>query len=308
MTLKQLRAFLALAQTLSFAQAGERLHVSQPALSLTIKGLEDSLGGRLLSRTTRSVALTPEGEALLPLARRLLAEWDNAEEELRQRFTLQLGRVGVAAMPAFAANRLPPLLKLFRQRHPKISVTVHDVINEQVIEMVRDRHVELGIGFEPQPSTAVAFEALYLDRFVAVLPAHSPLAQQTQVSWAELLQQDFITLQRPSAVRLLLEEDLAAYGEQLTVTFESHQLATVGRMVACGLGVSAVPSLCIKQMREAGAHCVTLIQPVIERQIGLLTRADHELSIAAHALRTILLSSDDVGLSTLVESLSTQSL
>ena len=66
MTVKQLRAFLAVAQSLSFAQAGERLHLSQPALSLAIKSLEESLGGPLLERTTRSVSLTPEGETLLP--------------------------------------------------------------------------------------------------------------------------------------------------------------------------------------------------------------------------------------------------
>ena len=75
MNVKQLRAFVAVAKYQSFAQAGEHLHVSQPALSLTIKALEENLGGALLSRTTRSVSLTAEGEVLLPLARRLLADW-----------------------------------------------------------------------------------------------------------------------------------------------------------------------------------------------------------------------------------------
>ncbi|MFB8830401.1 LysR family transcriptional regulator [Azotobacter sp. CWF10] len=292
MTLKQLRAFLAVAQTLSFAQAGERLHLSQPALSLTIKSLEESLGGRLLSRTTRSVTLTPEGESLVPLARQLLADWDNAEEMLRQRFTLQLGKVAVAAMPSFAGNLLPAALKVFRSRYPQVNVAVHDVIHEQVIEMVRNRRVELGIGFEPEASSHLAFDALYTDRFVAVLPPDSPLAGRPRLSWAELLGEDFIALQRPSAVRLLLEEHLAAHGE-LPVAFESHQLATVGRMVASGLGVSAVPSLCIRQMQELGARCVALHEPVVERRIGLLTQADHELSTAAQALREVLLETID---------------
>lgn len=293
MTLKQLRAFLAVAQSLSFAQAGERLHLSQPALSLTIKGLEESLGGRLLSRTTRSVSLTPEGESLLPLARQLLADWDNAEEMLRQRFTLQLGRVAVAAMPSFAGNLLPAALKVFRGRYPQVNVAVHDVINEQVIEMLRNRRVELGIGFEPEAPDGLAFDALYTDRFVAVLPPDSPLAGRQRLSWAELLGEDFIALQRPSAVRLLLEEHLAVHGETLPVAFESHQLATVGRMVASGLGVSAVPALCIGQMQELGARCVALHEPVIERRIGLLTQADHELSTAAQALREVLLEAID---------------
>ena len=288
MTVKQIRAFLAVAQSLSFAVACERLHLSQSALSLTIKALEESLGGRLFSRTTRNVALTPEGESLLPLARRLVADWDNAEDEMRQRFTLQRGRVTLAAMPSFAGNLLPPILKTFRARYPKVNVTVNDVINEQVLEMVRDRQVELGVAFEPMQSASLQFTPLYIDRFVAVVPSDSPLAGLAEIDWNTLLQQPFITLQRPSTVRVMLEEHLLARDTKLPVEFESHQLATVGRMVASGLGGSAVPALCAEQMRELGAHCITLSDPVIERAIGILTKPGHELSAAAQALFDIL--------------------
>ncbi len=287
MTVKQIRAFLAVAQSLSFAVACERLHLSQSALSLTIKALEESLGGRLFSRTTRNVALTPEGESLLPLARRLIADWDNAEDEMRQRFTLQRGRVTLAAMPSFAGNLLPPILKTFRARYPKVNVTVHDVINEQVLEMVRDGQVELGVAFEPMQSSSLQFTALYLDRFVAIVPSDSPLAGLAEIDWQTLLEQPFITLQRPSTVRVMLEDHLQARQTRLPVAFESHQLATVGRMVASGLGVSAVPALCAGQMRELGAQCIPLSESV-ERAIGVLTKPGHELSAAAQALFEIL--------------------
>ena len=287
MTVKQLRAFLAVARTLSFTQACEHLHLSQPALSLAIKGLEESLGGRLLTRSTRSVRLTPEGESLVPLAKQLLAEWDNTEELMRQRFTLQMGRLGVAAMPSFAGNLLPPALMAFRSRYPRINVTVHDVINEQVIEMVRNRQVELGIAFEPEASGSLAFTPLFRDRFVAVVPPESLLAGHPRLSWATLLTRDFIALQRPSMVRRLLEQQLSAEGMRLPTAFESHQLATVGRMVASGLGVSAVPSLCRRQMEELGARCLPLEEPVIERAVGILVQG--ELSTAALALREVIL-------------------
>lgn len=293
MTVKQLRAFLAVAQSLSFAQACERLHLSQPALSLAIKNLEESLGGQLLVRTTRSVALTPEGETLLPIARRLLADWDNAEELLRQHFTLQLGKVSIAAMPSFAGNLLPVALKAFRDQHPKVNVAVHDVINEQVLEMVRNHRVELGIAFEPESLDGLDFTPFYSDRFVAVVPADCALAQRAEVSWAELLQGNFIALQRPSAVRLLLEESIAAQHGKLPVAFESHQLVTIGRMVAQGLGVSVVPSLCIQQMQELGGRCVALHSPQVERRVGLLRLAGHQLSTAAQALCDVLLHVHD---------------
>src|SRR5688572_9957552 len=146
MTPRQLKAFTVVAQTLSFARACEQLHLSQPALSLAIKGLEEALGGRLLTRTTRQVRLTPEGAALLPQALQLLAEWDNVREHLRQRFTLQRGHVTIAAMPSFAVNILPGMLLRYRERYPNVEVTVHDVVHEHVVEMVEAGRVELGFG------------------------------------------------------------------------------------------------------------------------------------------------------------------
>ena len=284
MSVKQLRAFLAVAHTLNFAHASERLNLSQPALSLTIKGLEEVLGGPLLQRSTRKVTLTQEGEIFLPMARQLLADWDNAEEALRQSFTLQRGKISIAAMPSFAANVLPEVLKAFRDRYAAINVTVHDVINEQVIEMVREGRVEMGIAFEPAPTNNLLFTPLAVDRFVAIVPKESPLASKSHLSWRELLTLDFITLQRPSAVRLMLEEELARSGRKLDVALESHQLVTVGRMVASGLGGSAVPALCRSQMAALGAVCLPLDNPPIEKCIGVIHAGHMQLSKAAQAL------------------------
>ncbi|PYB03700.1 LysR family transcriptional regulator, partial [Pseudomonas aeruginosa] len=218
---------------------------------------------------------------------------DNTEELLRQHFTLQLGKVSIAAMPSFAGNLLPLVLKTFRERHPRVNVAVHDVINEQVLEMVRNRRVELGIAFEPESLENLEFTPFYSDRFVAVVPAGSPLSGQERISWRDLLGEPFITLQRPSAVRLLLEESVAAEHGRLPVAFESHQLVTVGRMVAQGLGVSAVPTLCIQQMQELGARCLPLYAPQVQRRVGLLRLSEHKLSTAAQALSDVLLHGTD---------------
>ena len=254
MSIKQLRAFLAVAHTLNFAHASERLNMSQPALSLAIKGLEDSLGGALLLRTTRKVTLTQEGETLLNMGRQLLADWENTEEAMRQRFTLQRGKISIAAMPSFAANVLPSVLKTFRDSYSGINVTVHDVINEQVIEMVSEGRVEMGIAFEPDSSGHLHFTPLGVDRFIAIVPPTCKLA------------------------------GLVQSGHTLEVALESHQLVTVGRLVASGLGGSAVPALCRTQMTELGATCIDLDTPVIQRRIGVLRSAHHKLSTASEVL------------------------
>lgn len=293
MTPRQLKAFTAVAQTLSFARACERLHMSQPALSLAIRSLEQTLGGRLLTRTTRQVRLTPEGAALLPQALQLLADWDNVRERLKQRFTLQTGHVTIAAMPSFAGNVLPRILREYRDRHPNVEVAVHDVLQEQVVEMVEYGRVELGFGFEPEGETVLAFEPLFVDRFVAIVPRDSALSTANSVSWAQLLNHSFIALQRPSSTRRLLEDSLAEKGMELPVALECHQLATVIQVVAAGLGVSVVPSLCREQVDALGARCLELSRPTIRKPVGLITRMDQQLSTAASAIHAFARASLD---------------
>src|SRR3569833_197632 len=287
MTPRQLRAFAAIAETLSFARAGERLHLSAPALSLAIRHLERSLGGRLFVRPTRSVRLTPEGVALLPHAQRLLADWETVRERLKQQFTLQRGHVTIAAMPSFAGNVLPRVLNLFRDRFPGVEVSVHDVIQEQVLEMVQSGRVEIGFGFEPEGVSNLAFESLLVDQYIAIVSADSGLGQSRSVTWSQLLNQKFIALQRPSSTRRLMERSLAQSGLNLRIALECHQLTTIGQFVAAGLGVSVVPSICEQQMLKLGAICLPVKRPRIRVPIGLITRTDQQLSTAVHADRSV---------------------
>ncbi|GED42993.1 LysR substrate-binding domain-containing protein [Cobetia marina] len=286
MTLKQLKAFVAVARTLSFVEAGTLVHLSQPALSLAVKNLEESLGGRLFQRSTRQVSLTPEGRAFFPLARRILSDWEHAEDEMRQRFSLGRGRVALAAMPTFAGNLLPGVLADFRRQFPEITIEVNDVIAEEVVERVTDGRVELGICFDPGVREDLVFESLFEDRYIAIIPEGHALLQGAPetIHWDQLLEEDFITLQRPSGVRHMLERRLAEAGLKLTVAFETHQLVTCGRMVAEGLGVSAVPAMSADQMSALGCRCLGLEGPVIEQRVGVIRRGRHELSVAVQAM------------------------
>ncbi len=283
-TIKQLKAFVAVAQTHSFAEACGRVHLSQPALSIAIKNLEEAVGGRLLARSTRTLALSPEGEEFLPVAQRLLADWDTALDDLHNIFALRRGRLSVAAMPSFASTELPRLFLPFRERYPHINITVHDVIAEDVVEMVRTGRVELGISFDPGSSEDLDFQPLFSDKFVAALPPGHSLLHKQQLRWEQLSGLPFIALQRPSSIRQLQDKALETQGITLSVEFETNQLATIGRMVATGLGVSAVPALCVSQMAELGVACRTLIAPTVSRRVGIVRRRRYPLSQAAEAM------------------------
>ncbi len=283
-TVKQLRAFIAVAKTRSFTEACEQVHLSQPALSIAIKNLEDALGGKLLVRTTRALRLTPEGEAFYKTAMRLITDWDDAFEEVQSRFSLFRGKIAISCMPSFAVNQLPNVLLNFRGKHPDINVAVHDVIAEEVVEMVRTGRVEVGISFDPGDAQDLLFEPLFEDCFIAALSADHPLAKKQQLTWAQMVDEELVTLQRPSSMRLQIDRELHKEGINLTISFEAHQFSTVGRMVAKGLGIGLVPTLCTEQMQELGTVCRPLIDPIISRKVGIITRKRAALSAAAQGI------------------------
>ena len=286
--INQVLAFSTVARTSSFAEAAIQLHLSQPALSIAIKNLEASLGGKLLARTTRSVALTPEGKAFYPVARRLLADWEQSLQDVRNHFALRRGKLDIAAMPTYTTNALPRILAEFHRQHPDINVTIHDVIAENVVEMVREGRCELGVTFDPGDAPDLNFQALFEDRFVAILPTKHPLLSRKQLRWSELLAYPHISLQRPAGTRALIDQALAEKGLVLTPAFESHQLVSIGRMVGEGLGLSVVPSTSRAQMEEMGLQCRAISFPVITHQLGVITRRQQVLSVAAQAMEVLI--------------------
>lgn len=287
-TLKQIRAFIAVAQSSSFAAAATQIHLSQPALSSAIKVLEESVGGRLLVRTTRTCALTPEGESFYPVALRLVKELDSAIDNLHSRFALHEGKITIAAMPSFAGNQLPVAIRCFKDAYPAVKIALNDVVAEEIVNMVRAGHVELGISFYPGENEDLLFTPLFEDRFIAVIPKAHSLSRQKRVTASQLVKFDFIALQAPSRLRALINHEFSNQGLNISPTFETHQLATIGRMVANGLGVSVVPSLCRQQMNELGAQCLPLVKPVIKQQVGIITAQRYPLSAACQAMATTL--------------------
>lgn len=289
-TLKQLQAFVSVARLRSFAAAADSLNLSQPALSLTIKKLEEGLGGQLLLRTTRSISLTPEGEVLYQKAARMLDQWQSQQQEMLDLFALNKGKVELAVMPSFAAALLPQGVARFRQQYPGIKITVHDVVAEKVVDMVRHGEVELGITFDPVVGDDLIFDTLFEEHFVAVLAQDHALAKEESLSWRKLVCEDFVMLQSPSALTQLIQTELEKTGLSFSILCEAHQLATVGQLVAHNVGVSVMPSLCVPQLQPFGVVAKPMDKPKISRKVGLVRRKRFPLSQAAASLRSVLLS------------------
>jgi LysR family carnitine catabolism transcriptional activator len=279
---RQLRAFLALAEQRSFTRAAAQCHLSQPAFSALIRALEEALGQRLFDRSTRHVALSTEGRAFEPAARRVLAELDTALANAADYAAKRRGRVSIALLPSLAAGWLPQVLAGFRTRYPAIELDVADVLSEACIERVKNGQADLAIAAIRADTPELKAEAFCSDRFHLVCPAGHPLlAAKAPPKPKDLLAYPFIHLSRTSSVRQYL--DAALRPLQLNAVMEVDQLATVMGMVRCGLGLSIVPALALFHFQQPGLATRPLGWKGLTRQLYLVRRRDRALSQAAQA-------------------------
>ncbi|WP_289027795.1 LysR family transcriptional regulator [uncultured Paraglaciecola sp.] len=281
MTLKQLNAFSTVARFGSFAEACEYLHISQPALSISVKNLEDVVGGRLFYRTTRALVLTPEGKVFLNSARRLLLDAESSLGEIKNLFGLSRGLLNIAVMPSFASANLAKYIQNFKSECPAVNIKIFDVVAEEAIEMVRLERAELAITFEPSELDDLSFEPLFTDEFVAALPTGHILLENQNVSWEQLTRFPFIALQKPSNIRYLIEQSLATVGGNISVEIEANQLLTIVTLIAKGLGVSAMPQIYANNIVQSGIEYRPLVIPTVTRNIGIITKKRAPLSKSA---------------------------
>lgn len=283
-SIRQLKAFVAIAEYGSFIDASARLHLSQPALSIAIRKLEEMVGGVLFNRSPRGVQLTPEGRFFLPIARRLIGDWEEALGDLGELFNKQRGKVTLAALPTLAAGFLPAVLADYRRRYPNIAISVHDVLANQVDELVSDQRADIGFSVQPSSSEGTHFEPLVDDHFVAVCPQNHPLLAGETVRWEDLLDYPIIAVSRLSSTRQAIEGVLKDMKSEMNLMCEVSQIGTAGRMVAAGLGVAALPSLSFRQISAEGLEWRPLTDPYVPRALGIITPARTQLSAAAKAM------------------------
>lgn len=288
-TLRHLRAFLALSHERHFTRAAARMHLSQPAFSALIRALEAELGLQLFDRTTRQVALTPEGVQFEPAARRALGEVDAALAFARERAALERGRVSIALLPSLAADWLPPVLVSFRAAHPGIETEVHDVLSDACVEHVLSGRADFALAATRAATRDLQAERFCSDDFHLVCRADHPLARVERLRAADLARHPFIQMSRTSSVRQSLEQGLRS--APLQTVMEVDQLATVMGMVRAGVGISVVPAMTLFHFTGTGIVARRLPLRGLRRTLYLITRRERSLSRAAAAFKALALAS-----------------
>jgi len=287
-SLRQLRAYSLLLQERNFTRAATAMHLSQPAFSALIGGLEQSLGVRLFDRSKRHVAPTVEGADFEPAARRVLAEFDTAIAGVHDRASLRRGRVSLALLPSLAAGWLPDVLARYRASYPGITVDVADVLSEPCIERVTTMRADFALAAVRAETPELQAEVFCADDFHLVCRADHPLAGAAAIKVRDLAAWPFIHLSRSSSVRQYL--DAAFHPQAMDTVMEVDQLATVMGMVRAGLGISVVPALALFHFQQPEIATRPVRLPGLARRIYLVRRRDRSLSVAAQALHDLVLA------------------
>lgn len=279
-----LEAFLGVANWGSFSRAAGHLNLSQTALSHRLKKLEDDLGVKLLSRTTRQVTLTAAGLELLPRAQRVVDELGASLDGLRAVSRGRQERIAIGCLPTVANHHLPRVLGEFERLHPGIALRIFDNSASEIAERVRSGEAEFGITIVSAGHWDLEIRPILKEAFVLVCPKTHRFAGAASVAWDDLADVPLIRISQQTGNRFLIDDALGSRREAMTWRYEVQHVSTALGMVQAGVGLAVVPRLGIDLADDPGIAAVTLGNPGIVRTIGLVTRRGQALSPAAENL------------------------
>lgn len=293
--LLDLRALIAVAEGKSFLRAAEQLNLSQPALSRRVQKLEVLVGTPLLERTTRTVRLTPAGQEVVPLLRRLLEEIDSSLLGMMALGERRAGRLTIASIPSATVRFLPDVLERFGQEYRNVRVRVLDLSATECADAVRTGEAEFAIGLPVASDGEIVFEPLADDPYGLVCRRDDPLADLVDPGWADLVGLRLVTVHMGSGNRTALDAGLAKAGIELRWFYEVTRLTSALALVQAGLGPSVLPRLACEGPEARDLVWRALQGAEVVRTIGVLRRASATLSPTASRLMALLAAawSDD---------------
>lgn len=287
LSLRQLRAFLLVAQEGSMTRAAARMHLTISALSMLVRTLEEELGMRLFERTTRRIVLTEAGQQFMPTVRDVFLALDTGLQTLQESKRQRSERLSLATSPLLAASLVPAVIAQFRAQFPNVTVTLVDAPVDQVVAQVREGKADMGICTADLASKDLVSQVLYEDTLVLACSPDHPLAQRREALWADLTDQSLILLTPGSGLRRLTDQTLGKLTLQLQPAFEVANIQTAVGLVAAGLGVAVLPAYSVARVDGARVVAVPLTEPVVTREIVALCTHARPFSTAAEAFLTL---------------------
>ncbi|RUL61442.1 LysR family transcriptional regulator [Dyella dinghuensis] len=273
-SLRQLRAFLAVARQRHFRRAADNLHLSQPAVSRHIAELESELGVRLFDRSTREVVPTEAGRYLESAIERVLDELEGVLEHVHSEGERKRGKVRVAAVPTLSASLMPACIADCARAYPELTIQLHDQAQTLVLDSVRGGEVDFGIAIDPPESGEFDGETIMRDPFCLACRPDHPFAKLKTIAWEKLQGQPLILLDYSSGSRPLIDATLRKYGVEAHVVQQTGHTYTAFRMVEAGLGITITPTL----SAPPASLAMRPLTPTEQRSVTLIHRRHRSLS------------------------------
>ena len=279
MELRHLRYFVALAEELHFGRAAEKLHISQPPLSMQIRALENELGVTLLNRTQRRVSLTQAGAALLGEARHILARVEQAVLITKRAGRGEIGELAIGFISVADYNVLPLVLREFRRRFPLVKLTLRESTTDAQIRDLAAGRIDVGFALPPINEPWLESVAVLREPLIAALPEKHPLARNPgKLALEKLKDAPFILFPRPNAPGLY--DDVVscckAAGFSPRVEQEAIQMQTIVSLVSAELGVALIPAS-LTNLRRTGVTYKSLRGGSPLTEVHLVWRHDDDL-------------------------------
>lgn len=292
MQFQQLQYFVAVAEARHFTRAAETVHVAQPSLSQQIRSLERELGADLFLRARGNISLTDAGEALLPLARRILADADTARHEVQELVQLRSGRVRLGATPSLCTGLLPDVLRTFHDAYPGVSLMIEEGGSHDLVRELARGALDLALVVLPLPTPSPALTTVELLRedLVVVSARDMPMpGGRRPVRISDLQGERLVMFRHGYDLRELTVAACRAEGFEPDFAVEGGEMDAVLGFVRAGLGHAVVPHMVAARAGQ-GLRVTPLARPGLHRTIALAHRSDVAPPRAARELQRMLLA------------------
>jgi DNA-binding transcriptional LysR family regulator len=292
MDLRQLRVFVEIVRQGSFTQAAEQLHIVQPAVSITLRKLEEELKLTLLNRQEKRVSLTAEGEALLRHAERILDNLAAAETEMAELRGLTHGEVRIGIPPMMSSYYFPLVIREFRDRYPNLKLAVNGEGAGRIQRLIAKGELDMGVVAGQKLMEGLESQHFLREEIVACVSLDHPLADRQRITRAEFLLQPLILFKEGYYMRELIDELVEEEHLEPQVVFETNLFSLVRSLIKERLGISTFLRMVVTGDSELAA---VSFDPPLHLDLFIAWKADRHLSRANRAFIEFLLESSEAG-------------
>jgi DNA-binding transcriptional LysR family regulator len=275
--LAHLRTLQAIARRGSFSRAAEEMHLSQPAVSLHVRQLEEALGMPLLERVGKRAFPTRAGELLLGHAARVFDELAAAGEAVERLRGVVAGRIRLGTGATASIHLLPPLLRRLRARHPGLDLIVVTGNAPDMARAVAENTLDLAVVTLPVPTRHLVVSAVYHDPLLAIAPPEARWLRRRPVTAAELAAHPLMLYEPGGTIRKVIDEWFRRAGVTPRVAMELGNEEAIKKLVGAGLGLSIIPAIATVDEARAGTLAALRLDPPLARRLGVVRRRDKPL-------------------------------